>query len=588
MDILKGLFEFARPYRRYFYLAGVFMFANIGLGMINPYLQKLLVNKVLLEKQKGLLVYLLMGMLAVSIVTSAFGYLYSYLVEYTSQRTIADIRHKMFNHLQEVSFSFYDKARTGELMSRLTGDLEGVRVFLPGGFLQFFNSTTTFVAYLVMLFTINWKLTLLTLILSPFLVTLSMRFDKKIRSAFDELRKQYAVLNTTLQENITGIKVVKAFAQEPMEIQKFKRENINNMNRGIDIGFISGRYSPVMWFIGDMSFVMLIWFGGYLVVKGQLSLGSLIQFNGYLWSMIWPLRALPNILNMYEQANASGERIFNLLNTRPQIKNPEHPVIPHKITGNIVFENVSLKYDEEMVLKNVNIDIPAGKKVAIMGATGSGKTSIVNLIGRYYDVTKGRVLVDGYDVRDLDLKALRRSIGIVMQETFLFSDTIKNNIAFGKPDATMDEIIAAAKAAQAHDFIMEMPEGYDTVVGERGVGLSGGQKQRIAIARAILKNPPILILDDATASVDMETEAEIQRNLSELAKGRTTIIIAHRISSVKDADEIIVLENGSIVERGTHKELMKLKGRYYRNFKEQFKAMFTDEMIEKMVKEVIA
>lgn len=588
MDILKRLFKFMKPYRKYFYIAAILMFANIGLGMINPYLQKLLVNKVLLGKQKGLLIYLLIGMFSVSIITSMFGYLYSYLVEYTSQRTIADIRHKMFNHLQEVSFSFYDKARTGELMSRLTGDLEGVRVFVPGGFLQFFNSATTFVAYLIMLFIINWKLTLLTLILSPFLITLSMQFDKKIRSAYDELRKQYAVLNTTLQENITGIRVVKAFAQEPKEIEKFKKENINNMKRGIDIGFISGKYSPVMWFIGDISFVMLIWFGGYLVIKGQLSLGSLIQFNGYLWAMIWPLRALPNILNMYEQANASGERIFNLLNTKPQIKNSENPIVPEKIHGHIVFENVSLKYEEEMVLKDININIPAGKKIAIMGATGAGKTSIVNLIGRYYDVTKGRILVDGYDIRDLDLKTLRSNIGIVMQETFLFSDTIRNNIAFGKPDATMEEIINAAKAAQAHEFIMEMPDGYDTVVGERGVGLSGGQKQRIAIARAILKNPPILILDDATASVDMETEAEIQQKLEEISKGRTTIIIAHRISSVKDADEIIVLESGTIVERGTHQELIKLRGRYYHNFKEQFRAMLTDEMIENIVKGVSA
>lgn len=586
MGTLKKLFGYMKPYSKYFYLSLILLIINIILGMVNPYLQRLLVDKVLLKKENNFLIYLVMGMVSISIVTSLFSYLFTLLVEYSSQKTISSIRHDMYKHLQELSFSFYDKARTGELMSRLTGDLEGVRIFVPGGFLQLVNSIVTFAITLIILFTINYKLTLLSLVLSPFLIYISGIFNKKIKNAFDELRREYAVLNTTIQENITGIKVVKAFVQEVAEIAKFKKENKENMMKGINIGYISGKYAPVMWFIGDMSFVILIWFGGFLVQRHEITLGELIQFNGYLWAMIWPLRALPNILNMYEQANSSGERIFDLLNYKVQIKGPDNPINIEKIKGNVVFKNVSMRYDEGYALKNINISAEKGKKIAIMGATGAGKTSIVNLIGRYYDATCGKILIDGIDIKELDLKTLRDSIGIVMQETFLFSDTIKDNIAFGNPDATMEEIIDAAKAADAHDFIMEMPEGYDTIVGERGVGLSGGQKQRIAIARAILKNPSILILDDATSSVDMETEASIQENLKNLENGKTTFIIAHRISSVKDADEIIVLENGSIVERGTHKELIKKRGLYYHNFKEQYKTMFSDEMIDNILKEV--
>lgn len=586
MGTLKKLFGYMKPYSKYFYLSLILLIINIILGMVNPYLQRLLVDKVLLKKENNFLIYLVMGMVSISIVTSLFSYLFTLLVEYSSQKTVSSIRHDMYKHLQELSFSFYDKARTGELMSRLTGDLEGVRIFVPGGFLQLVNSIVTFAITLIILFTINYKLTLLSLVLSPFLIYISGIFNKKIKNAFDELRREYAVLNTTIQENITGIKVVKAFVQEVAEIAKFKKENKENMMKGINIGYVSGKYAPVMWFIGDMSFVILIWFGGFLVQRHEITLGELIQFNGYLWAMIWPLRALPNILNMYEQANSSGERIFDLLNYKVQIKGPDNPINIEKIKGDVVFKNVSMRYDEGYALKNINISAEKGKKIAIMGATGAGKTSIVNLIGRYYDATCGKILIDGIDIKELDLKTLRDSIGIVMQETFLFSDTIKDNIAFGNPDATMEEIIDAAKAADAHDFIMEMPEGYDTIVGERGVGLSGGQKQRIAIARAILKNPSILILDDATSSVDMETEASIQENLKNLENGKTTFIIAHRISSVKDADEIIVLENGSIVERGTHKELIKKRGLYYHNFKEQYKTMFSDEMIDNILKEV--
>lgn len=588
MNNVKKLFMYMKPQNRFFYLSIALLILNIVLGMVNPYLQRLFVDKVLLKKDTTLLIKLVGLMISLSLITSLFNYLFTLLVEFSSQKTVSSIRQELYRHLQELSFSFYDKARTGELMSRLTGDLEGIRVFIPGGFLQFINSIVTFLIALIILFTINYKLTLLSLCLSPFLVYISSIFNKKLRSAFKDIRQEYAVLNTTIQENITGIKVVKAFVQELSEINRFKSVNKENMAKNIKVGYISGKYAPVMWFIGDISFVILIWFGGFLVQQHEMSLGELVQFNGYLWAMIWPLRALPNILNMFEQANTSGERIFDLLNQKPQIKNPENPVTIDKIYGNIVFENVSMKYDGEYVLKNINLSVEKGKKIAIMGATGAGKTSLVNLIGRYYDATEGKIKIDGIDIKQIDLYKLRSSIGIVMQETFLFSDTIKNNIAFGKPDATMDEIIEAAKAAEAHDFILEMPNGYNTIVGERGVGLSGGQKQRISLARAILKEPSILILDDATSSVDMETESLIQENIKNIAYGKTTFIIAHRISSVKDADEIIVLDNGYIVERGTHKELLKRKGIYYHNFREQYRTMMGEKAMDDLLQEVNA
>lgn len=588
MNNVKKLFMYMKPQKKFFYLSIALLILNIVLGMVNPYLQRLLVDKVLLKKDTALLIKLVCLMISLSLITSLFSYLFTLLVEFSSQKTVSSIRQELYKHLQELSFSFYDKARTGELMSRLTGDLEGIRVFIPGGFLQFINSIVTFLIALIILFTINYKLTLLSLCLSPFLIYISSIFNKRLRSAFKDIRQEYAVLNTTIQENITGIKVVKAFVQELSEINRFKSVNKENMAKNIKVGYISGKYAPIMWFIGDVSFVILIWFGGFLVQQHEISLGELVQFNGYLWAMIWPLRALPNILNMFEQANTSGERIFDLLNQKPQIKNPEKPVTVDKIYGNIVFENVSMKYDGEYVLKNINLSVEKGKKLAIMGATGAGKTSLVNLIGRYYDATEGKIKIDGIDIKEIDLYKLRSSIGIVMQETFLFSDTIKNNIAFGKPDATMDEIIEAAKAAEAHDFILEMPNGYNTIVGERGVGLSGGQKQRIALARAILKEPSILILDDATSSVDMETESLIQENIKNIAYGKTTFIIAHRISSVKDADEIIVLDNGYIVERGTHKELLKRKGIYYHNFREQYRTMMGEKAMDDLLQEVNA
>jgi ATP-binding cassette subfamily B protein len=486
----------------------------------------------------------------------------------------------MYRHLQQSSFSFYDRARTGELMSRLTGDLEGIRAFMVGGFPTLIFSMVIFVGVTIILFNMNIGLTLVCLSFSPLLAVTAINFDRRIRHAYRDIRSQMATFNSFLQENITGIRVVKAFAREKYEIERFRAENNEVYKKNMVAGLLNGRFGPLLELLSGMSVVALVCYGGWLVIDGQMTVGTLVAFNGYLWSLIWPMRQLGMLLNMTGQAISSGQRIFELLDTNTSMPVRPDAYKPERVRGDTRFDNVTFKYEDNIVLQDIDIDAPGGKKVAIMGATGAGKTSIVNLICRFYDPQKGRVLVDNVDVRDWDLKTLRRSVSVVMQETFLFSDTIANNIAYGKDDASMDEVIAAAKAACAHDFIMEMPEGYDTVVGERGVGLSGGQKQRIAIARALLVNAPILILDDATSSVDMETEHEIQQALKRLMAGRTTFIIAHRISAVKDADEIVILEKGRIAERGTHDQLLRIRGVYYDIFRDQYKDLVVDDMVK--------
>lgn len=539
--------------------------------LVTPYLTKIITDDVIKDGKVEILPKVLWLLIILSIVRGVLIYARSYLFEDISQNLVFDLRHQLFAHLQELPYKFYDENRIGEIMSRMTGDIDGIRNFVAGGAITLLENLIYFVGALCILFAMNVKLTLIVIITTPILAFVARKFDKMIRPAFDEIREQNAVLNTRTQENISGVRVVKAFAREEYEKDAFSRENIKQLDKNINATFIWSKYIPFMDFISSLSPVVLLGFGGSMVVKGEISLGTLLAFTGYIWMITGPMRMVGWLINMLEQAISSGEKIFYYLDLGSSIKEKPNAVFPEEFHGHVRFENVSFKYKDDEVLHNIEIDAPPGKTIAIMGPTGSGKTSIINLIGRFYDCSQGRVTVDGIDVRDYKLKNLRREIGYVMQETFLFSDTIKANIAFGRPDASFDEIIKAAKIAEAHEFIMEMPDGYDTVVGERGTGLSGGQKQRIAIARAILKNPKILILDDSTSSVDMETEFNIQRELEKNMKGKTTFIIAHRISSVKNADEIIILDQGSIVERGTHDELLAKKGRYYGMYKDQYK-----------------
>ena len=570
MEILKRIYRYCSRYRRKMIAACVFLVLYIAVNLITPLISGIIVDDVIKGGKREMLSVLLLILLVGSVLKSVSMYFRGILFESFSQDCLYDLRNDMYTHLQHLPFSFYDNNRIGELMSRMTGDLEGVRVFLASGIPVLMENCVYFFGTTVILFTQNAKLALATLLVTPCIAYCAYRFNQVVRPIFSEIREQQATLNTVTQENITGVRMVKAFAREDYEIKKFEKENRRNQMLNINASRIWGSYFPAMDFISGICLILLVWFGGRMVGRGEISIGTVVTFNGYLWMLIMPMRMLGWIINMMAQAITSGQRIFDVLDTGTTIRETENPYNPEEFRGDVSFQDVSFRYREQPVLLHVDFQASAGSTIAIMGATGAGKTSVINLIERFYDRSSGSIRIDGVEIQDWSIRRLRSEIGIVLQDTFLFSDTIDGNILYGKPDATREEVIQAAKMADAHDFISEMPQGYDTIVGERGTGLSGGQKQRIAIARALIKDPKILIMDDCTSAVDMETEYEIQKALKEVQKSRTTFIIAHRISSVKNADEILILEDGRIVERGSHQQLMNRKGRYYRMVRQQY------------------
>jgi len=572
MDVFRRLKAYYWPYRRLGILSiacGVLMTA---VGLVRPLLLQAIIDRVLVERRYHELVWWALAVVFVALVRGGFQFARSYLGHVFGSNSVYLLRNRLYQKLQSLSFAYYDRAKTGDLMSRLAGDVEIFRQFLAFGFAHLVDFSLLFILTLVLMLYLDWSLTLTVLVMMPLLAFLTARFHIKVHPAFTALREALSDLSSTVQENITGVRTVKSFAREPEQIALFAQRVKAYIDRHMAATSIWSRYFPAMELMGNIGVMLLLWVGGRRVMSGALSIGELTAFFSYIWYLVNPLQQLGYQINNLTQSIASGQRILEILDTPRGIRDPENPVDPGRIEGHVRFEHVSFTYDDgTAALHDIDLDVPAGSVVGILGPTGAGKSSLVSLIPRFYDATEGRVLVDGQDVRTLKLDALRRQVAVVFQETFLFSTSIRENISFGRREATMEEIVAAAKMAQAHDFIEELPEGYDTLVGERGLGLSGGQKQRIAIARAILADPRIVILDDATASVDMETEHEIQQALKELMKGRTTFIIAHRISSVKDADLIIVLDKGRIVERGTHEELLALGGQYRRIYDVQFK-----------------
>ena len=546
-------------------------FVVVSTFVVAPYITKFLVDDVIKGGQYEFLTRILLLLVLLAAARAASILVRSISYERVSQNATFDLRQGLYDHLHDLPFQFYDNHRIGEIMSRMTGDMDAVRMLLANGIPVIIEHSLYLIGSLIAVFSLDYRLALLILVLMPFISVVSWKFHHIARPQQRMIREQIAVMNTRAQENISGVRVVKAYAREDYEIETFTAMNQKHLGIGIDITRTNANFNSLLDFLGSLPSVLLLCAGAILAMRGAVSPGDLVAAIGYIWMIMMPLRNLSNTINMVTQAISSGDRLFYYADFGSEIKERPDAKFPAKFEGHVEFKNVTFRYGDDAVLHNISFDVAPGKTLAIMGATGSGKTSIVNLLARFYECGEGEVLIDGIDVKDYKLKDLRQEIGYVMQETFLFSETLENNIAFGQPDAAQEDLDRAAAAACATEYIGELEDGYDTIVGERGMGLSGGQKQRAAIARALCYDPTILVFDDATSAVDMETEFAIQQALKEEAADRTTFIISHRISAVKDADEIIVLDDGRIAERGTHGQLLKQKGLYYGIFMDQYR-----------------
>ncbi|MGJ7045335.1 ABC transporter ATP-binding protein [Thermoanaerobacterium thermosulfurigenes] len=573
---MRRVLKYVLRYKLYVIVPSIAMVLAIALDMFNPYLQEVITDKVFIGDDKSLLWPILWAFIAITAVRAVLGYLREYIFDVLSAKISVDIKKDLFDHIQSLPFSFFDGMNTGELMSRIGEDVDNVWRSISFGIRLFIENMIYFITASTILFFINWKLTLVSLLGMPIIGYLALQFEKKIGISYGKLSDQGVLMNTAAQENIAGVRLVKAFAREKYEIMKFLNLNNENFELSMEQNRIVAKYFPPIDFLTNFSIVILVVFGGMLVIRSSLSIGELVAFSGYIYMLIWPMRMLGFLTNLIAQSDASAKKIMRIMDIVPSIKDSEDSVRIKELKGDVEFKHVFFKYNDDMVLKDINFKVSAGQTVAIMGTTGSGKSSLVNLIGRYYDVSDGAVYIDGYDVRRINLHDLRSQMAVVQQDTFLFSESIEENVKFGKEDASFEEVKEALRLACADDFVEEFDDKYDTIVGERGIGLSGGQKQRIAIARALIRDAKILILDDATSALDMDTEFRLLKNLSERRKNATTFIIAHRISAVKNADMILYMEDGRIVEKGTHDELLKKRGRYYEIYLEQFKD-FSDE-----------
>lgn len=570
MAELKWIWGFLKRYK-YLLLLALFLATVVVLTtLINPYVQGFIVDEVIQNGRTEILLALVAVMAGTTLFRSIVRYIYQYIFEHVSQSTVYNIREEVYKRVQELDFEFFDKTKTGDIMSRMTGDLEAVRHFTAGVILSVYINLLTFITVMVMLFSINYKLTLAVLAIAPIIGYLTYRLAGTVKPAFSAIREQFAKLNSVVQENISGNRVVKAFAKEDYEIIKFSKENEAFKERNLEAARVWEKYHPVLDCLAGVYSVVIILVGGIMVIKGLISLGELVTFNSLIWALNGPMRMVGWLVNDIQRFAASTEKIMLLLKREPRIANLDEPLGKERYMGLVEFKNVSFSYGGEKILQDISFKAKPGQTIAIVGPTGAGKSTLISLICRFYDCTGGEVLIDGINVKDLNLKNLRKNVAVALQDIFLFSDTIEGNIAYGVPDAPMEDIEWAAGIAQAHEFIKNFPEGYDTIIGERGVGLSGGQKQRIALARALVKDPAILILDDTTSSVDIETEQEIQNALKSFYGLKTVFIIAHRISSVRNANMILVLNNGRIIERGTHEELLAKRGYYYSIFMSQY------------------
>lgn len=567
---MKWFWGFLRKYR-FKLLGGLILTTFISvLAIVNPYVSGMIVDDVIQGGQYDLLWKLVLILLLVTLVRGALRFFYQVIFEVCSQGVLYDMRDVVYRRLLTEDFAFYSKKKTGDLMSRQTGDMEAIRHFVAYIIYQVYENILLFCFALFMIFTVNVKLALCMLIVLPFTAITTAKQSKEVRPTFQRIRDYFSSLNAFVQENVSGNRVVKAFAKEDFEIEKFNKENDAYMDAQLNSSKVWMKYLPIFEVLAYVLNVVLMLYGGWMVITGEMTIGNLVTVNGYLWMLNAPLRMAGWWVNDTHRFITSVEKIYTTYVEEPLVKMPPVPVSRKHMEGNVEFKDVSYTADDEDIVKDISFSVKKGQTVGILGSTGAGKSTIMNLLCRFVDATSGEVLVDGVNVKDWNLYDLRDNIGMAMQDIFLFSDTIEGNIAYGRPNCTFEEIHEAAVMADANHFIKAMPEGYNTIVGERGVGLSGGQKQRISLARALLKKPSILILDDTTSAVDMETESYIQQQLGKLNGQCTIFVIAYRISSIKDADQILVMDNGRIIEHGTHQELLANDGYYASAFHHQY------------------
>ncbi len=561
---IKNLKTLVRPYLRQIALASVFLLILTLIEMTFPAIIRQVIDVGLKGGNHRFLILAAGLILALGLIKALVSFREQYLTEWIAHHVAFDLRNRLYDHIQRLSFQYHDHMPTGQLISRVIEDVRSLQSFAGHGLVELARIVILLVGISILLFSRHPLLAAIAI--SPLipLVLMTTTFGQRVGRLFLAVDNTLGELSSILQENVIGVQVVRAFAQEKYETERFDQTNRKLFDRQITVVREWAKVMPSTIFLVTLGTILILWFGGQMAIRGEITVGELVAFNSYMLLLANPAQQLAWLVNAAGEAYAGLQRTFEILETEPDIQSPPDSIRYPSFRGEIQFERVSFRYNqrERPILRDINLRIEPNQRVAIIGATGSGKTTLVNLIPRFYDVTEGAVKIDGIDVRQMDLPSLRRQIGIVLQTSLLFSTTIRENLAYGRPDASEEEIIAAAKAAQAHEFIMELPQGYDTVVGERGVTLSGGQRQRIAIGRALLMNPRILILDDSTSSVDTQTEHLIQKALSNLMEGRTTLIIAQRLSTVKKADLILVMDQGRIVEQGTHSQLLALNGLY--------------------------